>query len=103
MGGLDTLSNGFQSETLSELHNCLAQPCVHPVNVTITDVAAIDLEFAKRELAQTRKRRIACTEIVERQRAVECSQAVGDVVRNLEILDDLVFGDLHDQPRPVFG
>src|SRR5208337_5163703 len=96
-----TLGNGLEPETLAKLDDRLAQARIDAVDVAIGDVAAIDLELAEGQLAQPGKRGIARAEIVERQSAVERPQGIGNIVCDIEIMNDLVFRHLHDEAGPI--
>src|SRR5580692_9686206 len=69
--------------------------------MAIADVAAIDLELAERQLPQPRQRRIAGAEIVERQRAAQAAQLLGDVIGELEVVQNLVLRHFEDEAGPI--
>ena len=97
----DALGHGHQLEALGELDDGLAQPAIDLVVVAIADIAAVDLELAERQLPQPRQRRIAGAEIVQRQRAAQAAQLLGDVIGKLEVVQNLVLGDFEDEARPI--
>ena len=84
--GLDAFGDGLEAEALGQFDDGLAQAGIHLVQVAIGDIAAVDLELAERQLPQPRQRRIAGAEIVERERAIQRAQLVGDFVGDLEIV-----------------
>jgi hypothetical protein len=79
----------------------LHSPGIDAVEVAIADIAMVDLQLAERQLPQPRQRRIAGAKIVERQRAIELTQLVGDVVGDLEIVERFVLGDFGMRPGQV--
>ena len=99
--GLDAFGDDGEIESPAKLAKHLAQPGIDLVDIAIGDIGAVDLEFAERQLLQPGERRIAGAEIVERERAMARLQLPGHLVGELEIVDDLVFGDFEHEARPI--
>ena len=98
----NAFGDGSKTETTAELDDRLAQAGIELVSAAIRYIGAVDFQLAEGRIASRRTNdEYAGAEIVDREVAFEFPQRFGNVFRQLQIVNDLVFSNLRGQTRPV--
>ena len=95
------IATASAAEIVREVDDRLAERRVHLVGAAVGDEGAVELELGERQLLEPGERRIAAAEIVDRELDVELRELLGHLVGQRKVGDDLLFGDVDDQPGPL--
>ena len=89
------------AEAVGEIDHGLADRRIDLVGAAADDERAVELHLGERQLLELRQRSIALAEVVDREPDVVLGELLAQVVGERDLGDDLLFGDVDHQARPV--